>query len=309
MKTAQARNTVALYSMLLTGAANGLLTAIFFFLAIGSLSNVFGVEIGLALNISISLFLGAGLVLGEFLVHTEKEEKISRKIILNSILIILALINWGAGYYRNQDALANNRISAISIASKDARYTSLLKDKEDIKRDMLNDGDASNDEKAEKSLERIEASLSGIVGEYKQESTGSKSSNTSRAIVSLAFIVITIIFGKASKTWANANATTARTRTNANATRRTQPVNALNAPETQPAFGFHSQPETQAMPRPVAQNGMITDEKKDEIEDAYRRAHELGLTYRNAPSNRAIARHCAVSEATVRKVKVERDIA
>ena len=108
-------------------------------------------------------------------------------------------INWGAGFYRAQDNITNNRINAVEMAAKDPRYSSLLDEKQNLERNVLADGKVGNDEMAIARQTAITAELGKIVEEYRTEANGAKGSTMSLAIISLALIAVNIIFGKSVK--------------------------------------------------------------------------------------------------------------
>lgn len=246
---------MALWAIIPVGLANAILTFIFFFIAIGSISHVFGWALGTALSVIISAGLGVGFVIGEALIHWDETEGWENKIMTYVILVLLAAINWGAGYYRAQDNITNNRVNAVEEAAKDPRYMSLLEEKQHLERNVLNDGKVGNDEMAIARQTAISAEIGKIVDEYRQESNGAKEGMTAIIILSLSFITVNIVFGKSVK-YLRKQMRPATATDDATAT-KAQPAKGRNvapkrddrppqpSPQPQPAIGYHAQPQQQ----------------------------------------------------------------
>lgn len=263
MKDLSAEQKLALWAIIPVGLANAILTFIFFFIAIGPISYIFGWTLGTSLSVTIAASLGVGFVVGEALIHWFDPDGWEGKITNYIILALLMAINWGAGFYRAQDNITNNRVNAVEQAAEDPRYSSLLEEKQNLERNVLADGKVGNDEMAIARQTAITAELGKIVDEYRSESNGTKSSNTALAILSLAFIAVNIIFGKSvkylrkqsPKKTATATEETAQPQPKAQPPkpRNVAPVSppkiATATPgQVQPAFGFHAKPQSDSHP-------------------------------------------------------------
>lgn len=190
------KHSFAKWGVIILFPPNALLTAIFFFLLIGNLSAIFGVEYGWMISLIISLMLGVGLVVGETVGHLTNAEKNEHSPGIYLILILLAATNWGAGVYRSADNARERSMTAISRDAKDdVRYKSLLKEKENLEVNVLNDRREGNDIRAIDRQEKINEELKEIEDKYSTKASLLNAGGKWNLIISLAFIVINLVYG------------------------------------------------------------------------------------------------------------------
>lgn len=190
-----------LAGMVFIGIPNAMLTALFFYVGIGKLGYIVDEEQGKLIVLIIAGGIAIGFLLAEILIHSYKKTTIFDKIFVYSMLTILCLINWGAGYYRNQEEVRYSKEQALLKAQNDPRYIAALQDKVDIKRDMLNDKLGDNDTEARIGISEATAAANAIVKEYLNIYEGGRSSWLSKFIISGGFLLVTALFGFCCYMW------------------------------------------------------------------------------------------------------------
>lgn len=190
-----------LAGMIFIGIPNAMLTALFFYVGIGKLGYVMDEEHAKWIVLIIAGGIAIGFLLAEILIHSYKRTNILDKIFVYSMLTVLCLINWGAGYYRNQEEIRFSKEQALLNAQNDPRYQAALQDKIDIKRDMLNDKLGDNDAEARIGISEATAAANQVVEEYLNIYEGGRSSLLSKFIISGGFILVTALFGFCCYMW------------------------------------------------------------------------------------------------------------
>ena len=235
---------IAWYGLLLSGIGNSMLATIFIYLVVGDLNTVFGAA-GWLVALVLAAFLGISFTLGEYLVHSKDVfdgDSVRVWGTKAAILLLFAGINWGGGYYRAQENVTENRAKAVIGSASNPRYLALLKEKEHLEKNVLDDGKVGNDAAAIQRSAEIDVSLKEIEGDYKSEATGHRESAITRLIVSLALIAVNIVFGICATVYSNATETPQPQKTRNVA--QVSPPQIASQP--QPVIGFHAQAQPQA---------------------------------------------------------------
>lgn len=237
---------IAWYGLLLSGIGNSILAAIFIYLVVGDLNTVFG-SAGWLVALVLAAFLGISFTLGEYLVHSKDVfdgDSVKVWATKAAILLLFAGINWGGGYYRAQENVTENRAKAVIGAASNPRYLALLKEKEHLEKNVLDDGKVGNDAAAIQRSAEIDVSLKEIEGDYKSEATGHRESAITRLIVSLALIAVNIVFGICATVYSNATETPQPQPQKPRNVAQVSPPQIASQP--QPVIGFHAQSQPQA---------------------------------------------------------------
>lgn len=192
------KKAFAFLTAVLTGIPNAGLTMIFFFVLIGNLSNFMNAEIAIILHWALAILIGIGFVTGEGLVHMDSKDK-GFNFTMFTVLIAMGLINIGAGHFRADESARLMRSDARILVKNDPRFTELQKEKEYLQKNVLNDGLAANDAAAMKRMEKIDADINKLSGEYVGDAHVSHMQHN--GLISIFFVAVNLLFGLAVRTF------------------------------------------------------------------------------------------------------------
>lgn len=179
-------NTLGKVGAFFIGIANFILCALFFYSAIGELSNVLPTELAQTATIAISFCISAGFLLAETLAHKEDSNAVTY-----SIIAIMVIINVFAGFNRVDQNDKDLQVAAIVTAQTDPRYAQIVDAIKDYQTNVLNDGSVKNDSLATSELRALRSDLGELIGEYKQDSSQSPAFFF---VITLSFIAVTLAY-------------------------------------------------------------------------------------------------------------------
>lgn len=189
---------LAMWGVIVLAIPNALLTAVFFFILIGSLDYVFGVDWGHTITILLSILLGVAFTIGETIGNIQsanaKKEGSGASKWLILVLILIACTNWGAGMFRSKDNAREKGVEAKGKVTGNPRYLELQKENEYLQAHVLNDGFVGNDALAIDRQREIAAEMNVIEKEYVQSANILNSGGKWGVFLSLAFVVINIVY-------------------------------------------------------------------------------------------------------------------
>jgi len=190
---------LAKVGVILLAIPNALLTAVFFFILIGSLDYVFGGDWGYDITLGAAALLGIGFTIAETVgnVKADRAKKAGKNVSMwfSFILILIAATNWGAGMYRSKDNAREKGVEAKGKVTENPRYRELQKENDYLQAHVLNDGYVGNDQMAINRQREISAEMGMIEKEYVQSANILNSGGKWGILISLAFVIINLVYG------------------------------------------------------------------------------------------------------------------
>lgn len=190
---------LARIGVILLAIPNALLTAVFFFILIGSLDYVFGGDWGYDITLGAAALLGIGFTIAETVgnVKADRAKKAGKNVSMwfSFILILIAATNWGAGMYRSKDNAREKGVEAKGKVTENPRYRELQKENDYLQAHVLNDGFVGNDQIAINRQREISAEMGMIEKEYVQSANILNSGGKWGIVLSLAFVIINLVYG------------------------------------------------------------------------------------------------------------------
>lgn len=190
---------LAMIGVILLAIPNAILTAVFFFILIGSLDYVFGGEWGYDVTLASVALLGIGFTIAETVgnVKADSAKKTGNSVSMwfIFILILIAATNWGAGMYRSKDNAREKGVEAKGKVIDNPRYQELQKENQYLQAHVLNDGFVGNDQMAITRQKEISAEMNMIEKEYVQSANILNSGGKWGIVISLAFVIINLVYG------------------------------------------------------------------------------------------------------------------